>query len=641
MKENTSHSGVPYWRYLLFLLLATLLVSFGPAIVMEASVHYPDMYSYKEAKDGVFDMENRSMKDRWWVSPSGEWEFYANRWIETDNDAAPRDAILPYGKSWEEIGYPLEGYASLKLSIINAVPGDEITMDRIMVFAAANFYLNGTLVAHSGIPSKNKDESKDIGNTQVDGYATVPADGKVTLIAEIGYSNTGAIGFKPVLFINKTTAMAYQDSRQFRTIFNNYLPIVAIITLVMMIGIGMTLLLVSKKRGLSPSFLYLLIAMFAYDIFSSDQGFFFVINGLYVSNTIMARLNFVFAAFLLCAIFYYLFRMGSTPLKKEKDFLKVFLPFSALEISLGIASAILYGGKASLICSLFQWAIALPLVLFAAYYASRKKPRSLAPFIISSLLLNLLVSEWLDFQELLVWDLVCVPSIGLSLVAIVGIIVFFRRDLELQKQFAQEAELQERYRISQEEALKGQIKPHFIFNCLSAIESSYHKNVEDGDHAMSLFAQHLRSDIDTMEVSLIPFEDEIKNIERYLELENLRLEKPYTLLYDIEVSDFALPPLSLQPFVENAIKYSKANEKENGFISLETRQFGEEIVLSIEDNGVGFDPNAIKATSQGLKNVKERLSLILGAEVQIVSAPNQGSKIQIRFAKKKINVKDN
>ena len=132
MKENTSHSGVPYWRYLLFLLLATLLVSFGPAIVMEASVHYPDMYSYKEAKDGVFDMENRSMKDRWWVSPSGEWEFYANRWIETDNDSAPRDAILPYGKSWEEIGYPLEGYASLKLSIINAVPGDEITMDRIM-----------------------------------------------------------------------------------------------------------------------------------------------------------------------------------------------------------------------------------------------------------------------------------------------------------------------------------------------------------------------------------------------------------------------------------------------------------------------------------------------------------------------------
>ena len=216
------------------------------------------------------------------------------------------------------------------------------------------------------------------------------------------------------------------------------------------------------------------------------------VHGIFVSSSLMARLNFVFASFLVIAIFYYLYRMGSTFIKKDKDFLKVFLPFSAVEIALGIASAILYGGKASLITSLLQWVLALPLVLSSAHYVSKKKPRSLAPFIIASILVNLLISEWLDFQELLVWDITCVPSIGLSLVAIVGIVVFLRRELELQQKFAKEAELQERYRISREEALKGQIKPHFIFNCLSAIESSYHKNIDDGDHVFVIFAENRR-----------------------------------------------------------------------------------------------------------------------------------------------------
>lgn len=641
MGKPTKHTFVSFCQYFFTLLIAFCLVSFGPIIVMVASVNYPEMYSYKEAKDGVFDMEEVSMKDRWWVSPSGEWEFYANRWIQTDHDTLPRDALIPFGKSWGDIGYPLEGYASLKLTVINAVPGDEITIDRIATFASANFYLDGILVAHSGIPSKEKSESQDLGRVEVDSYLTVPQSGQFTLIAEVGYSTCGAIGFKPIFFIHLTTAMASEDSHRFRTIFNNYISSIALSTLLMMIGIAFTLLLVSQKRGLSASFLYLLITMFVYDCFSSDQGFFFFSHGIFVSSSLMARLNFVFASFLVIAIFYYLYRMGSTFIKKDKDFLKVFLPFSAVEIALGIASAILYGGKASLITSLLQWVLALPLVLSSAHYVSKKKPRSLAPFIIASILVNLLISEWLDFQELLVWDITCVPSIGLSLVAIVGIVVFLRRELELQQKFAKEAELQERYRISREEALKGQIKPHFIFNCLSAIESSYHKNIDDGDHAMSLFAEHLRSDVDTMEVSLIPFEDEVKNVEHYLELENLRLAKPCTLLYDIDVSDFALPPLSLQPFIENAIKYSKVNEKTNGFIALSTRSDEQnQILLCIEDNGVGFDPTQIKPSSQGLKNASERLLLILGASVQVESAPNLGTKIKISFMRKETSFKD-
>ncbi len=178
-------------------------------------------------------------------------------------------------------------------------------------------------------------------------------------------------------------------------------------------------------------------------------------------------------------------------------------------------------------------------------------------------------------------------------------------------------------------ALKEQIKPHFIFNVLAAVQSLYRSSVDEGDRAVTLLARHLRTNIEATDVDFIPFEKELDNVQVLVDLENMRLGKAFHIIYDIDCTDFSLPILSLQPYIENAIKYSRVNEKEDGFILISTRKEEEGILLVVADNGVGFDPAAVKPTSCGIRNSSERFSMLMGVTPEIQSAPGHGTTVRI------------
>jgi sensor histidine kinase YesM len=136
-------------------------------------------------------------------------------------------------------------------------------------------------------------------------------------------------------------------------------------------------------------------------------------------------------------------------------------------------------------------------------------------------------------------------------------------------------------------------------------------------------------------LTLFHFNQELDAILNYVNLENLRLEKKFQVLFDVEYQDFLIPPLSLQPLVENAIKYSKTNEKEDGYIQIRSFQTDDDHVeIDVEDNGVGFDPSEIFSSSKGLANVKERMALLLKATLMIESHPNEGTICRLVFLPK-------
>lgn len=183
--------------------------------------------------------------------------------------------------------------------------------------------------------------------------------------------------------------------------------------------------------------------------------------------------------------------------------------------------------------------------------------------------------------------------------------------------------------------LKDQIKPHFIFNSLGAIKTLYHEDEEKGDRAISLLADHLRYNVDVVSSNLIEFSKEIDNVFNYVELKNLRTEQKFNVIYNIDFQDFQVPILSIQPFVENSLKYSKVNEKDDGYIEISSYKDDENIYIEINDNGVGFDVNSIKDESCGTRNVKERYSLLLKANVDIQSEINVGTKVKITIPKER------
>ena len=230
-------------------------------------------------------------------------------------------------------------------------------------------------------------------------------------------------------------------------------------------------------------------------------------------------------------------------------------------------------------------------------------------------------------------ELISVSTSGYSLIymfiiVLVFMIIYF---FFIIKTAVQASEYKLQVNNLKSEILREQIKPHFIFNSLTTIKSLYHKDLYEGDHAITLFSRHLRSNVEAADTDLIPFERELDNIQNYIELENTKYDRKFNVIYNIDAAEFSVPVLSLQPFVENAIKYSKVNLSDEGYIEISSYEENNGIILEICDNGVGFDEGDIKPNSCGIKNSVERFKLLMNATIDVASRKGAGTKITIHI----------
>ena len=118
-------------------------------------------------------------------------------------------------------------------------------------------------------------------------------------------------------------------------------------------------------------------------------------------------------------------------------------------------------------------------------------------------------------------------------------------------------------------------------------------------------------------------------------LEQVRFGDRITFLTDIEEEHFLIPPLILQPVVENSIKHGLSRKKEGGTIMLRTRSDEKNIIITVEDDGIGFDRAELeKEKSVGLKNIRFRLHHLAGGTLKIDSRPGCGTTVTIKRPKK-------
>lgn len=196
-----------------------------------------------------------------------------------------------------------------------------------------------------------------------------------------------------------------------------------------------------------------------------------------------------------------------------------------------------------------------------------------------------------------------------------------------------EKELEES-RIS---VMLSQIQPHFLYNVLGTIRSLCRKEPEQAWAALGDFSKYLQGNMSALKNNqLIHFDSELRHIETYLKLEKLRLEEKLSIRYDVQVRDFMLPPLTVQPLVENAVKHGIFDKPDGGTIVLRSRREADSIIISVEDNGVGFDPEAPVRQSEeharvGLVNVRSRLEKMVGGQMTVQSAPGKGTTVTVRI----------
>ena len=225
-------------------------------------------------------------------------------------------------------------------------------------------------------------------------------------------------------------------------------------------------------------------------------------------------------------------------------------------------------------------------------------------------------------------------------VAIVTSSMFYYIWLHLQFAREHEDDLKARQRI---QIMLGQIQPHFLYNTLGAIKSTYYDDPELARGAIDQFTDFLRHNMDSLtDDQPISFEKELAHVRCYLDLLQLRFGDSLHVEYDLECTDFRIPTLTLQPLVENAVSYGvRKNPKGNGLVIIRTRELPESYEVSVIDNGPGFVPDNVPGDSErshiGIQNVRSRLHSAIGAELTIRSEPGKGTAAVMLLPKGKEN----
>lgn len=193
--------------------------------------------------------------------------------------------------------------------------------------------------------------------------------------------------------------------------------------------------------------------------------------------------------------------------------------------------------------------------------------------------------------------------------------------------------------------LESQIRPHFIFNVLELINlRCLAAKQSDICHIVSNLAQLLRSNIAHKYEQTITFEDELRYVRYYLELQKERFEDKLNYSIDLEddsILKYYLPKLTIQPLVENSIVHGLENKREGGWVRISIWEETDAICVRIRDDGIGFDTSAIDWDSAGkdgtstahnniaLLNISRRIQLLYGKSygMSITSQIGEGAEI--------------
>jgi len=201
-------------------------------------------------------------------------------------------------------------------------------------------------------------------------------------------------------------------------------------------------------------------------------------------------------------------------------------------------------------------------------------------------------------------------------------------ELEIQRLEGERAKaaLQQRAKELEIQALRSQMNPHFIFNCLNAINRFIlsHETEAASDY-LTKFSRLMRMIMNHSRHSLITLAEELEILQLYLDMERLRFKDAFdyriVMEDDIEAGDIYIPPLLLQPFVENAVWHGLMHKQERGLLTITLSVGDHMLTCTIRDNGVGRkkadllkSKSAQKHKSMGLQITAERMALLTGKD---------------------------
>lgn len=190
--------------------------------------------------------------------------------------------------------------------------------------------------------------------------------------------------------------------------------------------------------------------------------------------------------------------------------------------------------------------------------------------------------------------------------------------------------------------LRSQIKPHFLYNALNSIAELCVEEPEKAEELTLQLSQYLRSSFDFKQLdSLTSLENELELVKAYINIEKARFGARLQVIYDVNANrDIRIPPLILQPLVENAIRHGLMSSLRGGTVTLSVNTLDHSMIrFMVEDNGSGMSEHKLEGIMRsdvdkrgvGLWNISQRIKLLYGKSILIQSVEGKGTKVSFEI----------
>lgn len=221
-------------------------------------------------------------------------------------------------------------------------------------------------------------------------------------------------------------------------------------------------------------------------------------------------------------------------------------------------------------------------------------------------------SEIIEFEILTpfwrrTWVIISILALSILILIVVGVLISRQREKKLKLQ-TQLVELKS-------QALRAQMNPHFIFNSMNVVQSLISSNNFDrASSSIVKLSRLIRNTLNYSQETTVSLKDEVAFTKNYFDLENLRMNDSMTLTVEnsqaVDLESIQIPPICIQPLVENAIIHGVLPSQEKGQITVSFEQTDELFIVTIANNGIKFMPERSKSDSKGLELIRNRIKLL-------------------------------
>lgn len=240
-----------------------------------------------------------------------------------------------------------------------------------------------------------------------------------------------------------------------------------------------------------------------------------------------------------------------------------------------------------------------------------------------------LAVDSLNLNEFLIFDASYVLPVCIVIFSILYSVILSKNEQKLYETMDRNIKMQKEVTMMEAAAMAQRMQPHFLYNTLTAIQELCYTDPHKAAEAVAHFSAYLRNNIDFLkQPEEISFSRELNFIRNYAEIQKDRYGDGFVFTTKIETMDFKVPPFSIEPLVENAVKYGVKDNIGNKEVLLCVKPKGHGIMITVEDNGAGFDAESMMHENEQctLSNIRKRLDFWKGASLTIDSRMGWGTR---------------